>query len=68
MLYSAITGEFKFAANGAGNLDTEDLNLAGRLYTNGTLFVKFYCDGTNGWYKIAADGYAAQTVWFPFSK
>lgn len=67
-LYSAITGEFKFAANGAGNLDTEDLYLAGRLYTNSTLFVKFYCDGTNGWYKIAADSYAGQTVWYPFSK
>lgn len=68
MLYSAITGEFKFAANGAGNLDEADLNLAGRLYTNGTLFVKLYCDGTNGWYKIAADSYAAQTLWYPFSK
>ena len=67
--YSAITGEFKFASDGSGNLDASDPNLAGRLYSNGTLFVKFYSTGTSsGYYTIAADTYTAHYAWYPFSK
>lgn len=62
--WTAFAGEFKFDVNGAGILDASDLYLAGKVTSNGTLFIKYYNNGSTGWYKTAADNFLGQTTWY----
>lgn len=67
VLYSDLNSEFKFNAAGVGILDAADQYLAGKCWSHGNLFIKFYYNGTNGWYTIAAQNFATQIIWNPWS-
>ena len=64
-LYTDLTGEFKFAAKGAGDLGP-DANQAGFMASNGTTFVKYYHDGTTGYYTLSKDGFTQHYPWYPW--
>ena len=64
--WTNFSGEFKFGTDGTGILDANEQYLAGKVSSNGTLFIKYYYNpnGTpKGWYKIAADNFVATTIW-----
>jgi len=65
VLWTSFSGEFRFAADGKGILDANDIYLAGKVSSNGNLFIKYYFDGTNGWYTIAADNFVTHIIWDP---
>jgi len=67
VLFSDLNSEFKFNSAGVGVLDPAEQYLAGKCWTNGNLFIKFYYNGTNGWYTIAAQNFATQSIWNPWN-
>jgi len=62
MVYTHLTGEFKFAVDGTGNLGAS--NYGGYCASEGLTFVKFYYTSHgHGYYTLVGDGFVHQ---YPF--